>query len=368
MSNDTIDRRTFLLGTAAAAAPLMTSAGECRQWRRIAVEEAFSFRQHAQALEGTARSNDDSLDVEFLRKLYAQPRARMFEDMHRRLLDLEEERLKIMDRDGVAMQVLSLTSPGVQMFAPAVAVDMARVANDILVDVIKRHPRRFAGLASISTQDVEAAVKEMRHSIERGLHGFIINSHTDDKYLDEPEFFPILKTAEELRAPIYLHPRSPSKGMAGPFRKYGLSGASWGYQVETGTHALLILMSGVLDRAPGLTLILGHMGEGIPPVLWRIDNISESYRKQAGLKLKASEYFQRNFMVTTSGVEDHVTLRACVDRLGADRVMWAIDYPYGSSETATHFMNTAPISDTDKEMVFYANAERVFRINVSSAH
>jgi len=368
-----IDRRSFM-GAAAATSGLLLadamSAGEAqaqaetkKAWRRIATEEAFSIPEQAAAFAEIGRTNWDSLDVEFFRMLWTQQQTPIMVDIHRRLLDLENERLQIMDRDGVAMHVLSLTSPGVQMFDADTGTAMATLANDRLAEVIARHPKRFAGLASFAPQDPKRAVLEMERSIRQlKLNGFILNSHTNDEYLDQPKYWPILEAAEALDAAIYIHPRSPSRPMQGPFAQYNLHAAMWGYAVETGTHAMRIMMSGVLDRFPKTKIVIGHMGEMIPLVLWRIDFMARSYRQRTGLKLTPSEYFKRNFVITTSGVEDPLALKYCVDKLGADNVMWAIDYPYQESGPATQFMNDAPLSDADKEKIYHGNAERIFHL------
>jgi 5-carboxyvanillate decarboxylase len=352
---------TMLAGTTAAAQA--ETRRPKKSWRRIATEEAFAIPEQARAFADIGRTTWDSLDVELLRILYTAQTTPVMVDIHRRLLDLENERMQIMDRDGVAMHVLSLTSPGVQMFDADTATAMATVANDRLADVVRRHPGRFAGLAAFAPQDPTKAVREMeRARRDLGLHGFILNSHSADEYLDQQKYWPILEAAEALDAAIYLHPRSPSKTMQGPFAQYNLHAAMWGYAVETATHALRIMMSGLLDRFPNLTIVLGHMGEMIPFHLWRIDFMSTSFRQRAGLKLTPSEYFKRNFMITTSGVEDPLALKFCIDKIGADNIMWAIDYPYQESGPATTFMNNAPISDADKEKIFHANAERVFHL------
>jgi 5-carboxyvanillate decarboxylase len=229
--------------------------------------------------------------------------------------------------------------------------------------VVHRHPDRFAGLASFAAQDPARAVPEMERAIgDLGLNGFVLNSHTNDEYLDQSKYWPILEAAEALDAAIYLHPRSPSRSMQGPVAQYNLHASMWGYAVETGTHAMRIMMSGVLDRFPNLTIVIGHMGEMIPLHLWRIDFMANSFRQRVGLELTPSEYFKRNFLITTSGVEDPLALGYCVDKIGADNIMWAIDYPFQDSAAATNFMNTAPVADGDKEKIFHANAERVFHI------
>jgi 2,3-dihydroxybenzoate decarboxylase/5-carboxyvanillate decarboxylase len=279
------------------------------------------------------------------------------------LVNLGEQRIRNMDENGVTMQVLSLTAPGVQMFDADTATAIATLANDRLAEAIRRHPTRFAGLAALGPQDPKRAVKEMERAINSlKLNGFIINSHTDNEYLDDQKFWPILEAAEALDRPIYLHPRSPSDLISKPYADYGLAHALWGFQAEAGLHAMRLMLSGVFDRFPNLKIVLGHMGESIPYNIWRCDYMYDS--SMAPAKMKPSEIFKRNFVITTSGVEHPPVLKYCIEVLGADNIMFAIDYPYQPSTPAVAFMNDVDISGEDKEKIFHRNAERVFHLTV----
>jgi 5-carboxyvanillate decarboxylase len=366
----TVDRRTFLgassalLAGAAAAVQSEASAsdkptkGKRKEFRRIATEEAFSIPEQLEAMSWLARSNWSSLDLELWR-------GRTADSPMTKRLDLEGERLKIMDENGVSMHVLSLTSPGVQMLDADTATAIATIANDRLAETIRRHPTRFAGLATFAPQDPKRAVKEMERAInELKLNGFILNSHTNNEYLDNQKYWPILEAAEALDRAIYIHPRSPSDGMVGPYRDYGLDRAIWGYGAETGLHAVRMILGGVFDRFPKLKIVLGHMGESIPFNLWRLNYMyhNNKGRRSPVLKTDPHDTFKRNFAITTSGVESHAALKYCIEVLGVDSIMWAIDYPYQPTTPAVEFMNTAPVSDADKEKLFHGNAERIFHI------
>ncbi|MEJ1965170.1 MAG: amidohydrolase family protein [Gammaproteobacteria bacterium] len=344
----------------------MTSNAPPRKFRRIATEEAFSIPEVANALRDVARSPGSSLDLMLVKTIYdAQsdgPRARL----RSMLLDLEEQRLRDMDENGVDVQLLLLTAPGVQMFDADTATELAVVANDRLAEVISRHPTRFAGLASFAPHSPKRAAKEMERAIRQlELNGFVVNSHTHGEYLDDPKFWPALEAAEALDACIYIHPRAPAEGFGAPFRHYGMDSALWAYGVETATHAVRMILGGVFDRFPKLKICLGHMGEGVHFWLWRIDYMSSNAQAQGRapkLQLKPSDYFKRNFVITTSGQESHLALDFSIKALGADNVLWAIDYPYQPSAPAVAFMDSAPISDADKAKIYHQNAERVFHI------
>ena len=369
------DRRTVLGAGAALAVAAATGAHGAqpaarvapRNYRRIATEEAWAIPEQREAIAAIARSSWNNLDVRNLRGgssgAAGGPMGATLSALGRRMLDVDGERLELMDRDGVAMHLLSLTSPGVQLFAAATAVSMAKLANDRMAAVIARHPTRYGGLASFAPQDPAAAVKEMERAVrELKLNGFIVNSHTNNEYLDQEKYWPILEAAEALDSALYIHPRSPADTMAAPFSDYNMHAAIWGFQAETGTHAMRIILSGVLDRFPRLKIVLGHMGESIPYNLWRADHWYHCRRGIQPSSLQPSDVFKRNFLITTSGVEDTRVLDYCLKWLGPDRIMWAIDYPYEESAPATRFMNEAPIPDADKEKIFHLNAERLFRL------
>ena len=334
--------------------------------RRIATEEAFSVPEVAAALRDVARAPGNSLDLILVSRIYDAKVDDVQARLLPRLLDLEKERLKDMDANGVDMHLLSLTAPGVQMFDADTATELAELANDKLAAVIKRHPTRFAGLATFAPQSPKRAVKEMERAMKKlKLNGFILNSHTQNEYLDNPKYFPILEAAEDLGGCIYIHPRAPSDGLAAPFRDYGLDSAQWGYGIEVSTHAVRMMVSGVFDRFPKLKICIGHMGEAVHFWLWRLDYMNRNAQNRGSApktKLKPSEYFKRNFVITTSGQESDLALDFSIKALGVDNVLWAIDYPYQPTAPAVAWMDSAPISSAEREKIYHGNAERVFHI------
>ncbi len=336
------------------------------QFRKIATEEAFSIPEVAKQLQAVARAPGESLDLPLVKGIYDHDPGYGVLNFLEGLLDLEQVRLRDMDQNGVDMQILSLTAPGVQMFDADTATELATLANDRLAEVIGRHPTRFAGLATFAPHSPKRAAKEMERAMrELKLNGFVVNSHTNGEYLDDPKYWPVLEAAEALDGCIYIHPRAPAEGLAAPFHHYGMDSAMWAYGVETATHAVRMILSGLFDRFPKLKICLGHMGEAVHFWLWRIDYMStraQSEGRAPKLKLKPSEYFKRNFVITTSGQESHLALDFSIKALGAQNVMWAIDYPYQPSAPAVAFMDSAPISDADKAKVYHQNAERVFHI------
>lgn len=333
-----IDRRT-LLGAAALAAPAASVAQgvAARRYRRIAAEEAFAIPEWFAATGAIPLSSPEGNEARTLRAIEAIPQIRQG------LLDFDH-RLKVMDECGMDVHLLSLTTPGVQSLERRAAVEFARMSNDRLARIIRAHPTRFAGLAAVAPQDPDAAAAEIdRAMTQLGFNGVLINSYTNGEYLDHPKFEPIFAALDRHRAPLYLHPRVPAPAMVQPYVDYGLTNAIWGFAADTGLHAMRLIMSGLFDRHPELTIVLGHMGEAIPYWFWRIDNMATKARRQAaaggprGPSKLPSEYFRKNFYITTSGVNSHANLKFAIDLLGSDRIMFAIDYPFESSADSVAF-------------------------------
>jgi len=369
-------RRAFLKGVAAVSAVAACdtalgkdSAGEHGLpdgVKRIAIEEAFVTQEIAdQWARVLAGSNVDPGFAEMGRSILGDsPGARA---LHAKLVDLGPGRIRQMDQDGISMQVLSLTAPGVQVFAADVATALAEQANDRLGEAIKAYPERFAGLAALAPQEPAHAARELERAVTAlGMKGAIINSHTMGEYLDERKFWPIFEASQALDVPIYLHPTTPSPGMIQPFLDYGLWFAGWGFALETGTHAMRLIMSGVFDHFPRLRFVLGHMGEGLPFWLQRIDN---RYQLEVRLGIVRalprlpSQYFLDHFVVTTSGVTSVPVLKLVHELLGPERILFAADYPYETVPDAVAFMDAAPLSKADKIKILSGNAERLLKLN-----
>ena len=337
--------------------------------RKIATEEAWSIPEVANALRDVVRGPTSSLDKLLVAGIYDAKAGRAgygtlnFLDG---LLDTEEHRLREMDALGIDMHLLSLTAPGVQMFDADTATDLAALANDRMAEICRKHPTRFAGLASFAPHSPRRAAREMERAIRQlKLNGFILNSHTNGEYLDDPKYWPILEAAEALDACIYIHPRAASDGLKGPLQDYGMDSAMWGYGVEVGTHVVRMMAAGVFDHFPKLKICIGHMGEAVPFWIWRItfmNSRAQIVGRAPKTRLTMEEYFLRNFVLTTSGVEDPLALDYSIKRVGIDKVLWAIDYPYQPMQPAVDFMDAAPVTESQRHKRYHENAERIFHI------
>lgn len=338
-------------------------------YRRIATEEAWApaelVSRYLKALE------DNSITDPGFRSLWGffggkNPRA---QNLARRIQDLDGERLADMDNSGIDMQVVSLCSPGVQVFDPATATDLAARANDELAEGIARHPDRFVGLAAFSPLDPQNAAKELERGVKKlGLRGGILNSHTLGTYLDDEKYWDIFEAAEALDVPIYLHPNTPSAQMIEPFLNRGLDAAVYGFACETGLHALRLLVAGLFDRFAGLQIILGHCGEALPYWLYRINymhshiSVSGRYPHVKPLKRPAKDYLRENFYYTSSGVGWAPPVLFVRDVIGADRMMYAMDYPWQFEPSEVGELDAMPLDYAAKKQFFEDNARRLFRI------
>lgn len=288
-----------------------------------------------------------------------------------KLTDQGEGRIKEMDEFGIDLQVLSLSFPGVELFDAQEGTSMAKAVNNDLYEVINRYPERFAGLATLAPQAPEEAANELERAVtELGMKGAMINGNVQGEFLDDQKYWVIFEAAQNLDVPIYIHPKMPPADMIKPYLAYpGLASAMAGFAAEASLHAMRLICSGVFDKYPDLKIILGHLGEALPFWLWRLDSrLQEEKGDPASasfyeyLNKNPSQYFKENFYVTTSGMFWEPVLKFVCSVLGADRVLFAVDYPYESSKIASQFIESAKIDDGDKAKICHLNAEKLLKL------
>jgi len=291
----------------------------------------------------------------------------LFEDIKRRLNDFDELRIETMDKAGIDLQVISITTPGVQACTNTKeAIRLAKQANDILAVQIQKRPTRYAGFAHLPTQDAQSAADELERTVkELGFKGALINGQTNGHFLDEEIYFPFWERVQDLEVPVYLHPGQ----MADLPAVYGghpeLVGPIWAWGSDTAAHALRLVFAGTFKRYPKLKIILGHMGEALPYFLWRIDSRWKEYTgEEIAPEELPSSIIKRHFAITTSGVCDHAALTNAIAALGADNVMFSVDYPYEDSHLASSFIETAPLSEEVLAKICHGNAERLLKIKL----
>jgi predicted TIM-barrel fold metal-dependent hydrolase len=286
------------------------------------------------------------------------------------LQDIGEARIAHMDEYGIDRQLLLLTAPGVQVLDPAEGTALARLANDRAAEACRKHPDRFSGLLTFHPGDVEGSIREIERGMrELGLNGAVLNSHTRGRYLDEPDFDPILAALEEHDAALYIHPTAPF--LSKPYADRGLIGALAGFPHEVWLHTMGLIFSGAFDKYPRLRLVIGHLGEGMPVQLYRFDWMQSNAdgvpglrggQKPVVLKHPVSHYFRTNIWITTSGVAWEPAIKFCMETLGPDRVLYAMDYPYQQSSDEVAAYDRMDLSAEHKKMLMQTNAETVFRI------
>jgi 2,3-dihydroxybenzoate decarboxylase len=302
-------------------------------------------------------------------KIYSLPVA--WERLKANLLDIEQQRLERMDQGGTAFSILSLNSPGIQGI-PNVkeAIDVSRRANDVLAEHVARHPTKLGGFAALPMQDPNAAAVELERCVETlGFHGFMVNGFSQVGngetvvYYDAPQFADFWKSANALGKPFYMHPRDPLPSREPIFDGFPwLTAATWAFTMETSTHALRLMSSGLFDRNPNLQMILGHLGECIPFNIWRIDNIVRKAPRGIPCKRGLGEYFRENVYVTTSGNFRTPSLLSTMLEVGSDRILYAVDYPFESFEDASRWFDNCEISEVDRNKIGRENARRLFGI------
>lgn len=284
------------------------------------------------------------------------------------LNDLGEGRLKTMDEAGIDIQVLSAVGFPVQGLAPERATALSARLNDVMAAMVKAHPTRFRAFATLPMSDPKAAVKELRRTVEElGFVGTMIWGQTGGVFLDDPSVREVLATAEQLGVPIYLHPAPPPPSVreayfAGlePAVANMLAHGAWGWHAECGMHVLRMVVGLVFERFPGLQVIVGHMGEHLPFSLARADEWLTPL--VGGLSRSVAETVREHVHVTISGYTTTPPLLCTLMVMGADRMMFSVDYPYADCAGTAAFLRDAPLSSTDRDKIAYSNAERLLRI------
>ena len=339
-------------------------------YKRIATEEAWSPPEMMQMYrDALARKSIADIGFNSMCGFYLGSGSPRATGIIERLQWLDERRIHDMDETGIDLQLLLLTSPGVQVFDAPTGTALARSSNDQLAEAVRKYPTRFAGLAAVAPQDPKAAAREIERAMTKlALKGVVVNSHVHGEYLDKQKFWDVFAAAEAHGAPIYIHPNTAPDNMISQFLEAGLDGAIYGFAVETGLHVLRLIVAGVFDRFPKLRIVIGHMGEALPFWLYRLDYMyratlnSKRYPHWKPNRKLPSEYLRENIYVTTSGVAWGPVIQFAQQVLGVDRVLYAMDYPFQFVAEEVAAVDAVPLSAADKKALFQTNAERVFAL------
>ena len=283
-----------------------------------------------------------------------------------RLNDVADLRIKEMDAAGIDIQVLSHGAPATQRLDAKTGVPIARAANDRLHETVQAHPDRFAGFAVLPTADPEASADELERTVkDLGFKGAMIHGLTNGVFFDDKRFWPIFERAQALDVPLYVHPAIPHQDVIDIYLKEyvsdypGILNAAWGFTMETGTQGIRLVLSGVFDAYPDVQVILGHLGETIPFLLWRIDN---TLSRPGNKPINFRETFTRNVHVTTSGFFSDPALLCCIQEIGVDRIMFSVDYPFAENMPGTEWMKNLHLNAADKEKILSGNAKKLLKM------
>ncbi len=283
-----------------------------------------------------------------------------------RIFDLNELRIREMDEAGIDVQILSHGAPALQRLDAATAVPLAVKANDKLKATIAAHPTRFDGFATLPTADPKAAADELERCVTKlGFKGAMIHGLCNGVFFDDRRFWPICARAEKLDVPLYMHPAMPHPAVIEAYYKEymadfpSLLGPGWGFTVETATQGIRLVLSGVFEAHPNLKIILGHLGEGLPFSLWRID---QALSRGGNKPLAFRETFRRHFWITTSGNFSTPALLCSMMELGADRILFSVDYPFVMNRPGTKWLEELQLSTEDKHKIMSGNAQRLMRM------
>jgi gamma-resorcylate decarboxylase len=299
---------------------------------------------------------------------------RVWRELKGRLIDVQDRRLSLMDRYGIELMLLSLNAPAIQAIPdPAKAEETACKANDFIAEQVRKRPDRFQGLAALPMQEPARATRELERCVkELGFLGALVNgfSQVGDAetavYYDLPQYRPFWAAVERLDVPFYLHPRNPLPRDAKIYDGHSwLLGPVWAFGQETAVHALRLMGCGLFDEHPQLSIIIGHLGENLPYALWRIDNANAWVEQRSGYpaKKRMRDYFTSNFHITTSGNFNSAALLDAMLVLGADRIMFSVDWPFENVDHAANWFDSCPISENDRLKIGRTNAMRLFRLS-----
>jgi len=290
------------------------------------------------------------------------------------LADTGRGRIAAMDAAGIRMQVLSVPGPGAEIVSGPDGIAIAREFNDRMAQLISAEPERFSAFAHLPMRSASAAADELeRAGVECGLNGALISGTVDGKFLDAPEFEPVLARAERLGVPLYIHPGVPPQSVRAAYydglpgeASFMLAIAGWGWHAEVAVHILRLALSGTLDRHPRLKLLIGHMGECLPTMMDRVERVFSSYSR-THLDRNPARAIVEQVWVSTSGFSSTAAFLAAFMTFGADRILFSVDYPFGNNSVAVAFLNNLPVSPEDREKIAHQNADALLRLMPGAA-
>jgi 2,3-dihydroxybenzoate decarboxylase len=303
-----------------------------------------------------------ALEEHFTSPLLRALRGEKDSALQRKLDDLGALRIRDMDEGGIDLQVISENNPATQQLDAESAVRLARASNDILHEAVRAHPDRFAGFATLPTPDPKAAADELERAVTKlDFKGAMIMGLTHGRFMDDKQFRPIFERAAALDVPLYIHPTPPHPSVnEAYFKDYPvLAGAPLGFTIETLTHTFRLIVSGLFDEFPTLKIIVGHLGETAPFLLWRTSDILSERMKMPKL---FADYYRQHFWLTTSGAFSDAALTCTIAEMGIERVLFSVDWPFQRNFAGKQWMDAAPISTQQRALIFGGNAAKLLKL------
>ena len=284
------------------------------------------------------------------------------------LPEIGEQRLKSMDDTGITVQVLSTAPPGPDIVPGADGIALARAINDHLAEAVGRKPDRFAGFAAMPMASPDACPAELERAVkDLKFVGAMIHGTTEGRFLDHPSYDGLLAAAVELDVPIYIHPNVPMPAVQqiyysglpeGADRVIGTAG--WGWHSEVAIHILRMVLAGTFDKHPKLKMVIGHMGEMLPVMLARLDDVGAA--DIGHLKRLPSKTITDQVWITTSGIFTQPPFIAALQTFGIDRIMFSVDYPFAPDARGRDFLNEVALAPADMAKLCHGNADALLKL------
>jgi len=282
--------------------------------------------------------------------------------VQRKLDDLGALRIAEMDAAGIDLQVISENNPATQNLDAETAVKLARESNDVLHEAVRAHPTRFAAFATLPTPDPKAAADELERCVDKlGFKGAMIMGLSHGSFMDDKQFRPIFERAARLDVPVYIHPTPPMQAVQDAyFKEYpALAVAPLGFTLETLTHTVRLVVSGLFDEFPSLKIIVGHLGETMPYLMWRTNYLVAERMK---MPRAFADYYREHFWLTTSGSFSDPALTCAIAELGVERILFSVDWPFMPNVPGRQWLDAAPVSDQDRSLIFGGNAVKLLKL------
>jgi aminocarboxymuconate-semialdehyde decarboxylase len=275
-----------------------------------------------------------------------------------------EERMKDLEEYGIDLQMISLTTPSVELIPVREGVVWAKKVNDYLATVCEKYKGRLYAYATLPLQDVKESLKELERAYqELRVKGVILFSNINGLPIYSPKFLPIYEAAEAYEMPLFIHPAPPLTTEI--MKKASMPLPLFGFILDTTMAVTGLIFQGILDRFPRIRIIHAHLGGMFPYLVGRVDDSFKSYAKDHGFSLQQmpSEYYKKNVYV--DAISFHLPAMKCaLEFLGSDHILMGTDYahPVGGPERVVRVIKDLGLPEEDTEKILWKNAVKLFKL------